>query len=160
MTSPTSSTDQDEAVKMWTAACTKHATFAVLPCSKQSWRSSLSVHIALKGLEIEKQASQEQFKAYLIAVKDLKELKVPEVLVCTDWAQEMQRSSHLCLFFLLYMSQAAASLTIRRPTCSCQEGYPRSSGHGGLQTLPSRRSSPGCTESQVQQRREVSEDPR
>lgn len=41
------------------------------------------MYIALKGLEIEKQASQEQSKAYLIAVTDLKELKVPEVLVCT-----------------------------------------------------------------------------
>lgn len=63
-TSPTSLTD--EAGKTLTAACTKYVTFAVLPCSKQSWRSSLSVHIALKGLQIEKKASQEQLNAYLM----------------------------------------------------------------------------------------------
>lgn len=51
------------------------------------------------------------------------------------------------------LSQATAFLTLHTPTCSCQGGYPRSSGRGGQQTLPWRRSSPGCTGIQVKQKK-------
>lgn len=121
------------------------ATFAVLPCSKHSCRSSLSVFVALKGLEKRK----EKWNRSNRGVTD--ELKT--AFCCytlggtwSHWCCMQKRNNVTTkeTSFPLYIT----FLTIHTPTCSCQEGYPRSSVRGGRRTPPWRRSSLGCTEAQ------------
>lgn len=129
-------------------------TLAVLPCSKHSCRSSLSVFVVLKGLRKRKKTNWFPWP-------------VQTQLSFSNWKQILLHPNRVYYIGKMYWYPNAACqepnnvttketsfplyiifLTIHTPTCSCQEGYPRSSVHGGRQTPPWRRSSLGCTVAQ------------
>lgn len=131
-------------------------TLAILPCSKHSCRSSLSVFVVLKGLRRRNhinewlrrvQTEKLVFKLKTGLITSQKALlHTKHVLVGSQMLHAQQHNNvttkEMCVPLYVIV------LTIHTPTCSCQEGYPRSSVHGGRRTPPWHRSSLGCTAAQ------------